>query len=51
MIVLYEFKPIQVALAKALGTDEKICDLPRVMRLPGFFHLKGEPFRTQLLMP
>jgi len=41
---LNEFKSFQQALARMLGSDEKICDLPRVMRVPGFMHLKGEPF-------
>lgn len=35
------FTPAQVALAKHFGTDPKVKDLPRVMRLPGFFHQKN----------
>jgi hypothetical protein len=38
------FKPMQRAIAAALGTDPSVCDLSRVMRLPGFIHQKGEPF-------
>jgi hypothetical protein len=38
------FKPMQRALATALNTDPTVCDLPRVMRLPGFIHRKGAPF-------
>lgn len=34
------FTPAQTALAKHFGTDPKVKDLPRVMRVPGFFHLK-----------
>lgn len=34
------FTPLQVALAKKFGTDEEARDLARVMRLPGFFHVK-----------
>jgi len=34
------FAPTQVALAKYFGTDETVKDLPRVMRVPGFYHLK-----------
>lgn len=38
------FTPAQEALARALGTDKAVKDLPRVMRLPGFAHRKGDPF-------
>ncbi len=31
----------QRALAEIFGTDPAICDLPRVMRVPGFKHLKN----------
>lgn len=44
---LGEFKPHQKALATLLGTDPKICDLPRVMRVPGFLHQKGHPFMVR----
>lgn len=44
---LDEFKPCQKALAAMLGSDPKICDLPRVMRVPGFLHQKGQPFMVQ----
>jgi putative DNA primase/helicase len=45
---LDEFKPIQQAIASALGGDPKVCDLPRVMRVPGFLHQKGEPFVSRI---
>lgn len=35
-----QFTEIQKNIIKKLGTDPSIHDLPRVMRLPGFFHLK-----------
>jgi P4 family phage/plasmid primase-like protien len=38
-----QFRPVQIALAKRFGTDPKIMDLPRVMRIPGFLHNKAEP--------
>lgn len=44
ILPLNEFKPCQKALANLLGSDPKICDLPRVMRVPGFLHQKGQPF-------
>jgi putative DNA primase/helicase len=46
---LDEFSTIQKCIASLLHGDPHVHDLPRVMRLPGFFHLKGEPFRTRLI--
>ncbi|MEI8156803.1 MAG: DNA-primase RepB domain-containing protein [Burkholderiales bacterium] len=36
------------ALADKFQGDHSICNLNRVMRLPGFFHLKGTPFMTRI---
>ncbi len=38
---LEHFKPIQTAIAVTHGTDRNVIDLPRVMRLPGFYHRKS----------
>ena len=46
---LDRFKPLQRALAERFDADRKVCDLPRVMRLPGFDHRKGEPFASRVL--
>lgn len=46
---LERFTPLQAALAVKFDSDPKVKDLPRVMRLPGFWHQKGEPFQTQIL--
>jgi hypothetical protein len=46
---IHQFTPIQRALAERFGGDRAVCDLPRVMRLPGFYHLKGDPRLTRLL--
>ena len=35
------FEAAQAAIAEALGSDPKVKDLPRVMRVPGFLHRKG----------
>ena len=35
------FKPTQQELAKKFNGDSVVCDLPRVMRVPGFFHQKN----------
>jgi len=46
---LEEFEELQKALAARFSGDPSVCDLPRVMRVPGFLHQKGEPFRSRLL--
>lgn len=45
---IVQFKPMQKAIASKYGGDPAVCDPPRVMRLPGFWHLKTEPFMTKL---
>lgn len=37
---LADFRAIQTALIDKFGTDKSVHDLPRVMRLPGFYHQK-----------
>lgn len=44
---LHLFKQYQGALAELLDSDPKICDLPRVMRVPGFIHSKQGPFMVR----
>jgi hypothetical protein len=39
-IATTDFKGLQQRLAALLGSDPTVCDLPRVMRLPGFPHQK-----------
>ncbi len=49
---LDKFRERQHALAERFNGDPAICDLARVMRLPGFFHLKTTvPFQTRLIKP
>lgn len=49
---LDQFKIRQQSLAARFNGDRSVCDLPRVMRLPGFWHLKSEtPFQTRLIKP
>lgn len=43
------FTAAQKALAALYEGDPKVHDRPRVMRLPGFVHRKGEPFQTRLV--
>ncbi len=48
---LDKFQERQHALADRFDGDRSICDLSRVLRLPGFWHLKAEPFQTRLVKP
>ncbi len=43
-VPLKQFKSIQHMLAARFDGDPKVCDLARVMRLPGFYHQKADPF-------
>lgn len=45
---LSQFKPIQQAIARQYDGDKSCCDLPRVLRVPGFYHLKHAPVITIL---
>lgn len=45
---LAEFKPLQQRIAAHWRSDSKVCDLPRVMRLPGFEHRKDQPILVEL---
>jgi len=45
---LDQFKLIQSALSSRYSSDPAVKDLPRVMRLPGFHHLKAKPFLTRI---
>jgi P4 family phage/plasmid primase-like protien len=42
------FGPAQKALAAKCETDHTIFNLNRVMRMPGFLHNKGEPYKVSL---
>ena len=46
---LEKFRPVQKALISEFDGDPSVHDLPRVMRLPGFFHHKYEPFLTRIM--
>ena len=39
-IPIGQFKPIQQAIARKLGTDPAVCNPARIMRVPGFSHVK-----------
>ena len=44
-----DFTPLQKSIAARFGGDPTVHDLPRVMRLPGFVHFKGEPFLSRIV--
>lgn len=44
-----EFPDAQRAIAARYGTDPVICDLPRVMRLPGFWHQKADAYQVRIV--
>jgi hypothetical protein len=46
---LEKFKDFQRAIAAKFSSDAAVCDLPRVVRVPGFFHRKAEPFRSRIM--
>lgn len=46
---LEQFSGVQRAIAAEFQSDPSVIDLPRVMRLPGFFHKKGEPFQSRII--
>lgn len=39
----------QVAMARRFHSDESIKDLPRVLRIPEFYHRKGEPVQVKII--
>lgn len=48
-LALPMFEPIQTAIAERFNGDKTVKDLPRVLRLPGFYHKKKEPFLTTII--
>ncbi len=46
---LNRFTELQVQLAHKFMGDPTVKDLPRVLRVPGFIHLKAEPFMSRLI--
>lgn len=48
-VTLDQFGAIQKAAIAKFGTDDKVNDLPRVMRLPGFDHQKEAPTRVAVI--
>jgi len=43
------FRGVQKSIAHCFSSDPVVHDLPRVMRVPGFYHLKADPVRTEVV--
>jgi len=43
------FRQIQESIIYKFGSDPKVKDLPRVMRVPGFHHNKSTPFMSKII--
>lgn len=48
-VPLEQFESAQKKLAQRFKGDPSVCDLPRLMRLPGFVHRKEAPFQSRIL--
>jgi len=48
-VPLQAFSEVQKNIIRALGSDHAVHDLPRVLRVPGYFHKKKEPFLTRIV--
>lgn len=44
-----QFKPIQKVIAARFESDPAVNDLPRILRVPGFIHRKGDPFQVRII--
>jgi hypothetical protein len=49
MFMLEGFTQVQESIAAKFNSDPKVKDLPRVMRVPGFYHKKHEPYMTRII--
>jgi len=43
------FTQLQKSIAHKFNSDPVVHDLPRIMRVPGFYHMKKEPFLTKII--
>lgn len=48
-VPLEAFKPIQEGISKKFDSDPGVKDLPKAMRMPGFYHQKKEPFMVRVV--
>ena len=47
-VPLEAFKTLQQNIIRVLNSDKSVHDLPRVLRVPGYMHLKYEPFLVNI---
>ncbi len=43
------FSSVQMKIAQTFNGDPAVKDLPRVMRIPGFNHNKGNPYKSRII--
>lgn len=48
-VSLDKFRGLQKSLIHRFKSDDKVHDLPRVLRLPGFYHSKYEPVMSKVI--
>jgi len=48
-LALTGFQGVQRRIADKFGTDASVTDLSRVLRLPGFYHRKADPFMVRII--
>ena len=48
-LALAQFEGVQGRIADTFGTDASVKDLSRVLRLPGFYHRKADPFMVRII--
>lgn len=46
---LKAFTPLQEGVAKKFNSDKFVKDLPKAMRMPGFYHCKGDRFLSRVV--
>ena len=44
-----QFERVQRGLVSAVGGDPQVRDIARILRVPGFYHQKAEPFMVRLI--
>ena len=49
-LTVEEHRQVQERLILDYKSDENVKDVTRVLRVPGFYHVKGEPFMSKLLV-
>lgn len=48
-LTVEQHQQVQQVLVNEYGSDPQACDVPRVLRLAGMYHLKGAPFMVRII--